>query len=114
MQAVVLVGGEGMRLRPLTSVTPKPMIPVMNMPFLERTLRRLKAAGIEKRQVERVRQVRASRDQAACDARLHELESAARGADNLMPKIVAACEAMATVGEISDRLRRVFGEYRDS
>ena len=47
MQAVVLVGGEGMRLRPLTSVTPKPMIPVMNMPFLERTLRRLKAAGID-------------------------------------------------------------------
>ena len=71
-------------------------------------------AEIEKRQVERVRQVRASRDQATCDARLHELESAARGADNLMPKIVAACEAMATVGEISDRLRRVFGEYRDS
>jgi len=31
-----------------------------------------------------------------------------------MPKIVAACEAMATVGEISDRLRKVIGEYRDS
>lgn len=47
MQAVVLVGGEGTRLRPLTLETPKPMVPVMNMPFLERTLRRLKAAGIE-------------------------------------------------------------------
>ncbi|BDE05931.1 hypothetical protein WPS_12070 [Vulcanimicrobium alpinum] len=47
MQAVVLVGGEGTRLRPLTLETPKPMIPVMNMPFLERTLRRLKEAGIE-------------------------------------------------------------------
>ena len=47
MQAVVLVGGEGTRLRPLTTLTPKPMIPVMNMPFLERTLRRLKAAGID-------------------------------------------------------------------
>jgi mannose-1-phosphate guanylyltransferase len=47
VQAVVLVGGEGTRLRPLTAFTPKPMIPVMNMPFLERTLRRLKAAGIE-------------------------------------------------------------------
>jgi methylmalonyl-CoA mutase N-terminal domain/subunit len=69
---------------------------------------------IEKRQVERVRNVRASRDRAACEARLNELESAARGSDNLMPKIVAACEAMATVGEISDRLRKVFGEYRDS
>ncbi len=47
MQAVVLVGGKGTRLRPLTLETPKPMVPVMNMPFLERTLRRLKAAGIE-------------------------------------------------------------------
>jgi NDP-sugar pyrophosphorylase family protein len=46
MQAVVLVGGEGTRLRPLTYGTPKPMIPVMNVPFLERTLLRLKAAGI--------------------------------------------------------------------
>ncbi len=46
MQAVVLVGGEGTRLRPLTLQTPKPMVPVMNVPFLERTLYRLKAAGI--------------------------------------------------------------------
>jgi mannose-1-phosphate guanylyltransferase len=47
LQAVVLVGGEGTRLRPLTLETPKPMVPVMNMPFLERTLRRLKEAGID-------------------------------------------------------------------
>jgi mannose-1-phosphate guanylyltransferase len=47
MQAVVLVGGEGTRLRPLTLETPKPMIPVMNTPFLELTLRRLKEAGID-------------------------------------------------------------------
>ena len=47
MQAVVLVGGEGTRLRPLTLETPKPMVPIMNVPFLERTLQRLKAAGIE-------------------------------------------------------------------
>ena len=47
MQAIVLVGGEGTRLRPLTLVTPKPMVPIMNMAFLERTLRRLKEAGIE-------------------------------------------------------------------
>jgi len=47
VQAIVLVGGEGTRLRPLTLETPKPMVPVMNMPFLERTLRRLKDAGIE-------------------------------------------------------------------
>jgi mannose-1-phosphate guanylyltransferase len=47
VQAVVLVGGEGTRLRPLTLQTPKPMVPVMNMPFLERSLRRLGAAGID-------------------------------------------------------------------
>jgi mannose-1-phosphate guanylyltransferase len=47
VQAVVLVGGEGTRLRPLTLLTPKPMIPVMNVAFLERTLIRLKEAGID-------------------------------------------------------------------
>jgi len=42
----VLVGGEGTRLRPLTFETPKPMVPIMNVPFLERTLVRLREAGI--------------------------------------------------------------------
>ncbi|HMD02326.1 MAG TPA: NDP-sugar synthase [Candidatus Baltobacteraceae bacterium] len=46
MQAVILVGGEGTRLRPLTHVTPKPMVPLFGVPFLERTLVRLKEAGI--------------------------------------------------------------------
>ncbi len=46
MQAVVLVGGEGTRLRPLTYETPKPMVPIMNVPFLERTVTRLRDAGI--------------------------------------------------------------------
>ncbi len=47
MQAVVLVGGEGTRLRPLTYGTPKPMVPICGVPFLERTLSRLKEAGID-------------------------------------------------------------------
>jgi len=68
---------------------------------------------IERQQIERLREVRASREQAAVEARLNDLEQAARGSDNLMPKILAACEAYATVGEISDRLRRVFGEYHE-
>jgi methylmalonyl-CoA mutase N-terminal domain/subunit len=46
-------------------------------------------------------------------ARLEELENAARGSANLMPHILASCEAKATVGEISDRLRKVFGEYKE-
>lgn len=46
VQAVVLVGGEGTRLRPLTYGTPKPMVPIMNVPFLARTLERLYEAEI--------------------------------------------------------------------
>lgn len=46
MQAIVLVGGEGTRLRPLTYGTPKPMVPILGVPFLARTMERLAAAGI--------------------------------------------------------------------
>ncbi|HEY6342063.1 MAG TPA: methylmalonyl-CoA mutase family protein [Bryobacteraceae bacterium] len=66
---------------------------------------------LEHKQIERLREVRASRDAAVVQQRLDALEQAARGSDNLMPKILDACEALATVGEISDRLRKVFGEY---
>ena len=69
---------------------------------------------IEQGQKERLRQVRASRDGARVAARLDRLEQAARGAGNLLPLILEAAEAYATVGEISDRLRRVFGEYREA
>ncbi len=69
--------------------------------------------ALEKQCAERVRELRASRDTARWRACLEELERAARSSDNLMPRIVAACENNATVGEISDTLRRVFGEYRD-
>ena len=70
--------------------------------------------AIEQRQIERVRGLRASRAAERVESALAELEAAGRGSDNLMPRIVAACEARATVGEISDRLRRVFGEYKGS
>jgi len=69
--------------------------------------------AIEQRQIERVRELRASRDTGTHTACLDELETAARGSANLMPHILASCEAKATVGEISDRLRKVFGEYRE-
>jgi methylmalonyl-CoA mutase, N-terminal domain len=68
---------------------------------------------VEQQQVERLREVRASRDQSAVNLGLDALEQAARSSDSLMPKIMASCEAFATVGEISDRLRKVFGEYRE-
>ena len=47
MQAVILVGGEGTRLRPLTYGTPKPMVPLFGIPFLERTMWRLRDAGVD-------------------------------------------------------------------
>jgi len=70
--------------------------------------------ALERAQVERVRRVRATRHAARASAALEALEQAARGADNLMPFILAAVEAYSTVGEISDSLRRVFGEYRET
>jgi methylmalonyl-CoA mutase N-terminal domain/subunit len=68
---------------------------------------------LERQQVARLLEVRASRSAGLVEERLLALEQAARGADNLLPRILACAEAYATVGEISDRLRTVFGEYRE-
>jgi methylmalonyl-CoA mutase, N-terminal domain len=65
---------------------------------------------IEQTQIARLRELRATRPAQNLDA----LEQAARGSDNLIPKILDACESYATVGEISTRLRKVFGEYKES
>ena len=70
--------------------------------------------AIEVRQMAAVREVRASRAAGTVNAALSQLEDAARETSNLMPFIVDACAALATVGEISDRLRNVFGEYREA
>jgi methylmalonyl-CoA mutase, N-terminal domain len=69
---------------------------------------------IERSQIARLNSLRARRDSAKSQAALEEVERRARGAENLMPGILAAVEAYATVGEISDALRRAFGEYRES
>ena len=69
---------------------------------------------LERAQIERVRAVRARRDSARAAAAVEEVERRARSGENLMPAIVDAVEAHATVGEISDALRRVFGEYTES
>ncbi|HWO32788.1 MAG TPA: methylmalonyl-CoA mutase family protein [Candidatus Acidoferrum sp.] len=71
-------------------------------------------ATLEPKQIERLRALRARRDPGPWKAALQGVEDAARAGDNLMPKIVAAVEACATVGEISDAMRRVFGEYREA
>lgn len=70
-------------------------------------------ADVERRQVERLRAVRASRSANACAAALQQVTGAARGGANLVPAIVAAVEAYATVGEIADAMRSVFGEFEE-
>src|SRR5579863_2822022 len=67
----------------------------------------------ERSQVESLRKMKATRDAVKWRQSLVDLEAAARSKENLMPRILAAAAAYATVGEISDALRRVFGEYRD-
>jgi methylmalonyl-CoA mutase N-terminal domain/subunit len=69
---------------------------------------------LEKQQIARLRDLRVSRSGSTVEARLNALEQAARSSDNLMPHILACSEAFGTVGEISDRLRAVFGEYREN
>jgi methylmalonyl-CoA mutase N-terminal domain/subunit len=64
------------------------------------------------RQVERIRAVRAARDGRAWQAALDALAAAARGSEPLMSPILAAVRARATVGEISDTLRNVWGVFR--
>ncbi|OFW14365.1 MAG: methylmalonyl-CoA mutase [Acidobacteria bacterium RIFCSPLOWO2_12_FULL_67_14] len=68
--------------------------------------------GIERRQVDRVRAVRAGRSEPVWREALAGVERAAGSGSNLVPPIIAAVEARATVGEIADALRRVFGEYQ--
>jgi methylmalonyl-CoA mutase N-terminal domain/subunit len=70
--------------------------------------------ALEKSQVERLREVRAGRSQTGVTEKLAALERAARGSDNLMPPILDAASVYATVGEISDTLRGIFGEHREA
>ena len=69
---------------------------------------------IERAQVARLNALRAKRDSSRTNAALAELERRAKTPENLLPAILAAVEAYATVGEISDTLRRVYGEYQES
>jgi methylmalonyl-CoA mutase N-terminal domain/subunit len=66
-----------------------------------------------RRQAAKLAALRDRRNSTAVTAALDALETAARDTDNLMPRILTAVEAYATLGEISDTLRRVFGEQRD-
>jgi methylmalonyl-CoA mutase N-terminal domain/subunit len=68
--------------------------------------------GLAERQIKRTQSIRRSRPQAEHASALKEVEHAARAEQNTMPAVVRAVRAQATVGEICDVLRGVFGEYR--
>ena len=70
--------------------------------------------NVETKQIEKIRAVRRSRDEGAWRRSLEEVHLAACGTANLIPPVITAVEAHATVGEISGVLRKVFGEYRES
>jgi methylmalonyl-CoA mutase N-terminal domain/subunit len=69
---------------------------------------------LERNQVERLRALRARRDAKKWQASVAAVEAAARSRENLMPRILEAVENYATVGEISDAMRKVFGEYKEA
>ncbi len=69
--------------------------------------------ALEREQIERITALRASRDEAAWSTALDRLETVARGTDNIVPAMIDAVKAHATLGEISDRLRDVWGEHRE-
>jgi len=70
--------------------------------------------AFEQAQVERVRKTRAECDAAAAMATLNEVERAARSGENLMPRIIAAVEGYANLGEVAYAMRRVFCEYSEA
>ncbi|HEX4219920.1 MAG TPA: methylmalonyl-CoA mutase family protein [Acidimicrobiales bacterium] len=67
---------------------------------------------LQRSQIAAVKKVKADRDQAAVDAALSDVEAAARGTQNLLVPMKVALRSMATLGEVSDVLRGVFGEFR--
>ncbi len=70
--------------------------------------------ALEPRQVERLRALRAKRNRETWQSAIKAVEDTARTGENLMPRILAAVEANATVGEISDAMRKVYGEYKEA
>ena len=70
--------------------------------------------GIEKQQRRRLARVRASRDAKAVERALNSIAEAAESRENLLPVMIRAVECEATLGEISDRLRKIFGEHREN
>jgi methylmalonyl-CoA mutase, N-terminal domain len=69
---------------------------------------------IERAQIERLRAIRENRDKVKAENALSKLEEAANGTENILPRILDCVESYVTVGEISHKLRKVWGEYREA
>jgi methylmalonyl-CoA mutase N-terminal domain/subunit len=67
---------------------------------------------VGEKQVARLQELRRTRDEAAVTRALADLKAAAQGTENVMPRVLAAVKNLATLGEICDTLREVFGEYQ--
>lgn len=70
--------------------------------------------ALQRSQIDRVQRVRAERDESAVESALADVEAAARGTQNVLVPMKAALAGMATLGEVSDVLRGVFGEFHPS
>src|SRR5947208_516894 len=103
IQALAAVRGGNDFVAPSTGENEDRAIPILRID-----------AEIERSQIARLNALRAKRDSARAQSALAELQRIAATSENLIPAILAAVEAYATVGEISDALRRVFGEYQES
>jgi methylmalonyl-CoA mutase N-terminal domain/subunit len=68
---------------------------------------------VAEEQIARLKKVRAERNPAAVKRALAKVEAACRGSDNLMPPVLEAVKSYATLGEISDVFRKVWGQYRE-
>ena len=68
---------------------------------------------VRERQIEKLERLRAARDETQARTALDRVQQAAAGSENLVPLILAAVQSSATLGEISDALRSVWGEYRE-
>ncbi len=68
---------------------------------------------VERSQIQRTQNIKVTRDTGKVQASLDKLKAAAQGRDNLMPVVLDAVRAYASIGEIMDVMREVFGEYRD-
>jgi methylmalonyl-CoA mutase N-terminal domain/subunit len=69
---------------------------------------------VERRQASRLRTLRKGRDSSRVEGALEKIRQSARGPANLMPVVIAAVEGYATVGEMADAMRDVFGEHKET